>query len=141
LSDRPSADRDTSFLFGLAAARATSARPVLESLCKPPLTTIVGIKAALYLARDHHRQELLEALREIADSARQEELRGIAIAALWDAGQHDTAASRAEDLCQSASIESAAWAGLVIAARDGKLRETTVLSELNFRRIQFGWIE
>src|SRR5579863_536075 len=61
LSDRPSADRDTTFLFRMARAGSPSARPMLETLVRVlPLADETAIRAALYLARDHGRDELRE---------------------------------------------------------------------------------
>src|SRR5580704_13557122 len=86
LSDRPSADRDTTFLFRMARAGSISARPMLETLVRAlPLADETAIRAALYLARDHGRDELREALADAAVTAKREELRGMAAAALWDA--------------------------------------------------------
>ncbi|MDB4992751.1 MAG: hypothetical protein JWM74_183 [Myxococcaceae bacterium] len=82
LSDRPSADRDTTFLFRMASARAAVAKPMLEGLVKlvpsadadgrgrptlgGPLGEEVAIRAALFLARDYGRADLAEALAEAA---------------------------------------------------------------------------
>jgi hypothetical protein len=79
LSDRPSADRDTTFLFRMASARASVAKPMLEGLVKlvpsdtngrpslgGPLGEEVAIRAALFLARDYGRADLAEALWDIA---------------------------------------------------------------------------
>ena len=52
LSDRPSADRDTTFLFRLARHKAPAARAMLENLAKSPLSDESGVRAALHLARD-----------------------------------------------------------------------------------------
>jgi hypothetical protein len=54
LSERPTADRDTTFLFRLATAGASSARPVLETMAKSaPLAGETAVRAAFPLARDH----------------------------------------------------------------------------------------
>ncbi|HEY5374072.1 MAG TPA: hypothetical protein VIK01_10315, partial [Polyangiaceae bacterium] len=47
LSDRPSADRDTTFLFRLARRRVPAARPMLEALTKGPLGDESSLRAAL----------------------------------------------------------------------------------------------
>src|SRR5439155_16554727 len=91
LSDRPSADRDTTFLFRLAAARASAARPMLEGLAKSnPLNDEVAVRAAMYLARDHGKAELKKAIAEVALGKR-DDVRGVAAAALWDVGEKDLA--------------------------------------------------
>src|SRR5260221_351773 len=83
LSDRPSADRDTTFLFRLAAARASAARPMLEGLAKNPLTDELAVRAAMHLARDHGKVELRKAIAEGAVGKR-DEARGVAAAGPWD---------------------------------------------------------
>jgi hypothetical protein len=140
LSDRPSADRDTTFLFRLAAARASAARPMLEGLAKNPLTDELAVRAAMHLARDHGKVELRKAIAEVAVGKR-DEVRGVAAAALWDLGEKELAkktAARAED-CRF--ISSMTWGALVTAASAGKFLPASVLSEPTFRRVQWGWVE
>jgi hypothetical protein len=165
LSDRPSADRDTTFLFRMARARAAAARPMLEVLASSgarqvalpsvdtprelrrtgPLTDEVAIRAALYLARDHDREDMREALIEAAMNTKREELRGLAAAALWDLGVRDRARAFAEELVTSRSIGNVAWGALVRAAAaratSGARGGEEVLSETPFRWIQCGWLE
>jgi len=105
----------------LARAKATLCRPMLEACVKAlPLADEVAIRAALYLARDHARDDLRQALVDVAhgDGAgpRREELRGIATAALWDLGMVDVSLHLAEELTASKSIGNVAWGGLTRAA-------------------------
>jgi hypothetical protein len=142
LSDRPSADRDTSFLFRLAAAKAQSARPMLEALAKRlPLDDDVAIRAAMHLVRDHGKQELRASIDEAAQRTTHDELSGVAAAALWDLGDRSAAERAAEALKGARSVSAAIWASLIIAANDGKIAMPVMLSEQNFRRVQWGWIE
>jgi len=155
LSDRPSADRDTTFLFRMARARAPMCKPMLEALAKTaPLQDEVAIRAALYLARDFGRDDMRDALAETATSAKRDELRGLALAALWDAGMRERAREIADDLVTSRCIGNVAWSALVRAsaarAKAGSLHETgrgtpqtiaPVLGETQFRWIQWGWLE
>jgi hypothetical protein len=142
LSDRPSADRDTSFLFRLAAVKAQSARPMLEALAKHvPLDDDVGVRAAMHLVRDHGRHDLHGRIVELAQRNRREDLSGVAAAALWDLGDRSAAVKAAETLKDARSISAALWASLVLAVNDGKLDMPFMLSEQNFRRVQWGWIE
>src|SRR6185369_5527792 len=91
LSDRPSADRDTTFLFRLAAAKASAARSMLEGLAKSnPLADEVVVRAAMHLARDHGKVELKRIIAEAATGKR-DDVRGVAVAALWDLGEKDFA--------------------------------------------------
>ena len=151
LSDRPSADRDTTFLFRMARARAASCKPMLEGLAKSvPLTDEVAVRAASYLARDHGRADMKEALIDCAQNAKRDELRGFAVAALWDTGAED-ARSKARDLSDelvaSRCISSVAWGALVRAAhaRGAALDKVdpnfVVAAETPFRWVQWGWLE
>ena len=139
LSDRPSADRDPSFLYRLAEARVPSARPMLESLARGPLRTDVAVRSAMYLARDHRRDDLKNALGAIADNPRHDGLRGFAAAALYDLGEHDHPAALSLSLVQSRQIATAAWGALLRAAEAGAIDR--LVSEPNYRQVQLGWLE
>ncbi len=152
LSDRPSADRDTTFLFRMARAGATSARPMLETLTRTlPLTDETSLRAALYLARNHGRGELRESLTEAARGCKREDLRGMAAAALWDAGaqvagaRNDEIRARArevsDELVSSRVLGNVAWGSLIRAASRGGVSHEPVLTETPFRWIQWGWLE
>ncbi|MEB2313488.1 MAG: hypothetical protein OZ921_14395 [Sorangiineae bacterium] len=141
LSDRPSADRDLTFLFRLAHARVPTARSMLENLLKgATLEDELAVRAALYLARDHARDELRGALAEAARTPRREALRGLAAAALYDAGERAAAAELAEPLLASRQVPTVAWGALVLSAHAaGDL--APLVTEPSFRRIQLGWVE
>jgi len=151
LSDRPSADRDTTFLFRMAHAHAGATRPMLEAIVKqPPLDDDNAVRAALYLARDHARTDMRDALLETAGTSRREELRGVAAAALWDVGERVRAREIADDLVASKFIGNVAWGARIRAA--AKLAPTkngishgggrdTLVGETHFRWIQCGWLE
>ena|SRR5579883_2155329 len=163
LSDRPSAERDTTFLFRMAAAGAQSARPMLEALARTtPLGDETSLRAAMYLARDHGRADLIEALADAAASGKREELRGMAVAALWDAcgssgvgapaasGLREGVRAATEELIGSRTIGNVAWAALIrgagaggggATAKAGAVAVAPVLTETPFRWIQWGWIE
>lgn len=141
LSNRPSADRDTTFLFRLAASRAETARGMLEHLAKSSgVGHEVALRAELYLARDHGRADLERDLYDVARSARCEPLRGLATAALYDVGARDVAATLAPGLLGSKQVATVAWAALVRLHATRKLDEP-VVSEPRFRRLQLGWVE
>jgi hypothetical protein len=146
LSDRPSADRDTTFLFRMARAGAVSAKPMLEALARVvPLPDEVSMRAALYLARDHGRDDLRSALLDAARDAKREETRGVAAAALWDLGMTREAEEVVDDLAESKVVGNVAWGALVRAAAqrsrpDGRGHED-VLTDTPFRWIQWGWLE
>jgi hypothetical protein len=154
LSDRPSADRDTTFLFRMARAGSLSARPMLETLVRAlPLADETAVRAALYLARDHGREELRDALADAAVIAKREEIRGMAAAALWDASPpaggepalHLRAKARelADELVTSRVLGNVAWGALIRAAAKGGAGAGVepVLTETPFRWIQWGWLE
>ncbi len=139
LSDRPSANRDTTFLFRLAAARVAGARGMLEGQVKGRRLVAPGaVRAALYLARDHGRADLGEALRELGGNPRKEPLRGIAAAALHDLGDVSGAQQLATQLTHSRHLTTATWSVLVRAANGAG---APVLTEATFRRVQLGWVE
>ena len=145
LSDRPSAERDPTFLFRLAAAGAPLARPMLEGFVKgPTLADATAVRAALYLVKDHGRTDLHQQLLATAGSARREMLRGLAAAALHDLGDVAVAARCAENLLGSKQVPTMTWAALVrVLGRgdSGGAAHGRVLTEPNHRRIQQGWIE
>jgi hypothetical protein len=149
LSDRPSADRDTTFLFRMARSRAATCKPMLEGLVKgTPLTDEVAVRAASYLARDHARADMKEALVECAQNAKRDELRGFAVAALWDTGDDDARAKARElsdDLVASRCLSSMAWGALVRAAHAGAIGKGdpnfVIAHETPFRWVQWGWLE
>lgn len=153
LSDRPSADRDTTFLFRMARARATSCKPMLEGLAKTtPLQDEVSVRAASYLARDHGRHDMREAILDVALNGKTDELRGFAVAALWDTGHaesRDKARALADELVTSRCISSVAWGALVRAAHAGAPVFGSdkndpffvVAGETPLRWIQWGWLE
>ncbi len=143
LSDRPSADRDMTFLFRMAHAGARAARPMLETLAKgPPPGDEAGVRACLYLARDHGREDLRAALRAVARGEKREELRGVAAAALWDLGMHEDARAAADELVTSRLLGNVAWSSLVrAAAMRGEGEIDPLCTETHVRWIQQGWLE
>ena len=159
LSDRPSADRDTTFLFRMAKARAASCKPMLEGLAKgstlpgavagpQPLVDEVSVRAASYLVRDHGRADMKEALLDCALNGKRDELRGFAVAALWDTGDVDARAKArdlSDELVGSRCISSIAWGALVRAAHAGAIGKNdpnfVVAAETPFRWVQWGWLE
>jgi hypothetical protein len=152
LSDRPSADRDTTFLFRMARAGAASARPMLETLVRDlPLSDETSVRAALYLARDHGRDDLRDSLAETATGAKREELRGMATAALWDASpprlgeaavkMRARARDITDELLASRVFGNVAWGALIRSAAKGGGGQEPLLAETPFRWIQWGWLE
>ena len=138
LSDRPSADRDATFLFRLATARAVSAQPMLESMVRgKALDDDQAVRAALHLCRDYGQIQKMEALAQAGKSPRKDVLRGLAAAALYDCGQSQDALRLVDELDGSRHVPALGWASLVRAAAAGG-RTGHLVSELNFRRVQQG---
>ncbi len=165
LSDRPSADRDLTFLFRMGRVGEATARPVLEmSLARssredtapaPPLAVLrplaktqagldaVGIRAAYYLAQNYGVRELVPQLEEAALRGKDESLRGLAAAALWDLGETESARLAADEQVTSRSLPSFIWGALVRMLDDQKKRVGAfpLLTETHFRWVQCGWVE
>jgi hypothetical protein len=148
LSDRPSADRDTTFLFRMAQAGATSARPMLESLARTlPAGDETATRAACFLSRERDREEMRNAMMTIAAGGKREELRGLAAAALWDASTGESgvdmrsrAREIADDLLLSPVIGNVAWGALIRVASKGAAA-APLIAEAPFRWIQWGCLE
>ncbi|MFO0555170.1 MAG: hypothetical protein U0271_42725 [Polyangiaceae bacterium] len=154
LSHRPSADRDTAFLFRMAEARVDVARPMLEALARTrPLGDDVAVRAAFTLAKHFERLPLTSEVLEAAESSERDELRALAAAAYWDLGDRERALALCGALAESSDITAQGWSALVhIAAQpsiksaeptNGAARNghSVVLTEPAFRRVQWGWIE
>lgn len=140
LSHRPTSERDPSFLFRMAEARLPCVRPILEHMVQTTELTDAGsIRAALLLARDYSVPEVLEQLQSAARSRRQESLRGLAAAALFDAGCRDLASRLADELVHSKKLSTMSWAALIRAGGAGKLPR--LVTETSFRRVQRGWVQ
>lgn len=141
LSDRPSNDRDPTFLFRLASARAPAVRSLLEHLVRGAgLRAPTAVRAALYLVRDHARDDLRRELRSVAGNKQLEALRGLACAALDDAGGAENGDARLEPLFHSRQLPTVTWAVLARARAHGGLTGDLV-TERRFRRIEQGWVE
>jgi hypothetical protein len=139
LSDRPTADKDASFLFRLAAARLPEARAMLRHLTRGSLEHETGVRAALCLARDYADERAREQLLDTATAPRREPLRGLAAAALFDLGEQERALETAAALAESTRLCTLTWATLVLAAASGK-ETLPLVTEPRVRRIQLGWL-
>ena len=136
LSDRPSAKRDPSFLFRMAAARLTTTRAMLESMVKAPRCGPENsLRAMLHLVRDYDCSELKPRLIEIARGQGGASLRGLAGAALYDVGEHSLAVELCVPVCRSRDVSSATWAALVGAVAAAQ-NHNPLVDEPTFRRIQ-----
>ncbi len=141
LSDRPSADKDTSFLFRLADARVPSARPMLESLSKGAmLGDECAVRALLHLGRDYGWERASEQLTRSTNAPRKDPVRALALAALFDLGKHEQSLSGARELLASRNVSALGWSLLLLSA-GRRERSQPVLNELNFRRINLAWVE
>lgn len=155
LSDRPSADRDTKFLFRLAAAGVKTTKQLLETFARDLAKgeDDDAVRAAAYLVKDHGREDLVAPLVEVArTSGKRDELRGLAVAALWDAGKREIARDLAKEFLQApvatganaakAGLFAASWAVLVLLADAGRIPSSVLLAhEPAVRWLQAGWLE
>lgn len=140
LSERPSADRDMSFLFRVAATGAPSARPMLEGLARPlPLASDVSLRAARCLVRRYGRAEMRRALFEAAETPMEDDLRAFLAASLWDVGERDASRAAQKPLLATRSPTALAWLGLLHRAETHP--DEPIVDELRFRRAQRGWVE
>lgn len=138
LSDRPSAERELSFLFRMAEAGQTSAKSMLSSLVKEStLDGEAAIRAAIYLIADHGQRELTRRLVEVAKSPKRENLRGLALAALHDVDP-GLLAGLTLDLDRSRHLPTAVWSALLRQHLARSSRER-LLTEARFRRLQYAW--
>jgi hypothetical protein len=141
LSDRPSAERDATFLFRMATAKAPTARPMLEGIARgSALGDEASVRAAMHLYRDYGQDRQVAALAHAGKAPRKDALRGLAAAALYDCGQADEAVRVARELDGTRHLPAIGWASLVRAAAAGE-RSGTLVSEANFRRVQQGSCE
>jgi hypothetical protein len=141
LSDRPSADRDATFLFRMAAAKAPSARAMLEGIARgSSLGDEASVRAALHLCRDYGQERQATALAQAGKSPRKDALRGLAAAALYDCGRNGDALLLAGELDGTRHLPALGWASLVRATAAGA-RSGVLVSETNFRRMQQGSCE
>ena len=126
------------FLFRLAAAGVSSTRPMLENLAKGTgKSQETSVRALPYLVRLCGRTDLKDKLREIAKNPQKEALRGLAAAALYDAGEADDAVEIGSSLVGSRQVTSAVWAGLLGLAASGVIQGPLV-TEPTFRWAQLG---
>jgi len=140
LSDRPSAERDLSFLFRMAETNAPSTRAMLDSLTRAPvLVHENAVRAASYLLRQEPREELFRRLLELVKSTKREELRGIALAALYEV-RPSMVEDALPDFSRSRQLQNAIFSALVRLAQSGQLADG-LLTEPVFRRAQLGWLD
>jgi len=141
LSDRPSSDKDTTFLFRLAESGAAGARQMLENLARGSiLANEAAVRAALHLAREYGDGRFREQLLDTARGPKREQLRGFAAAALFDIGERQAAASVAEELVKSKQLGALAWCALVRAGLRAA-HAGFLVTEASYRRLQLGWVE
>jgi hypothetical protein len=125
---------------------------MLEGLVRSvPLADEVSVRAASFLARDHGREDMKDALLDCALNGKRDELRGLAVAALWDAGggpqqaaTREKARDLSDELVTSRCLASVAWGALVRAAHataQSHADDFVVVTETDLRWIQWGWLE
>ena len=140
LSDRPSAERDLSFLFRMAKTKAPSTRSMLENLTRAPvLADENAVRAAAYLLKQQEREDLLRRLVDLVRSTKREELRGLALAAVFEA-RPSMVQDLLPDFSRSRQLQNAIFSALVRLAQNGQCADE-LISEPVFRRAQLGWLD
>jgi len=137
LSDRPTSEREMSFLFRLASVQADGARGMLEGLCRDDIRASDGVRAAAALAQWYQDRRGVDALRRLAEGKKHRDLQGVAVAALWDLGERKEAKQRAEVLGDSRNLAGLVWGGLVMRSPRGP----ELLEEMRYRRLERGWVQ
>jgi hypothetical protein len=141
LSHRPSADRDASFLFRMAAAKLPEARAMLEALVRArPLGDEVAVRSAAALVAHYDRPSFAVDALETARASPRDSVRSLAAACLFDLGDRELAASDASLLVGSEDLCASIWSALVLLAARSK-QPAPIVTELNFRRVQQGFSE
>jgi hypothetical protein len=138
LSDRPSAERELSFLFRMADSGQVVAKAMLESLVKQPGTSAeLSIRAMYSLVRNYGRPEFVGKLVDVAKSAKHENVRGLSLACLHDI---DPRLLNGIPLVLELSrkLTTAVWSVLVRLSLALGARQRLV-TEPMFRRVQLGW--
>lgn len=121
LSDRPTAQKDMTFLHRLGGARSPEAAALLESMIGDrPLAELDAVRAARALALGYDHGTARDRLIEAAESKR-EAVRGPATAALYDLGEKARATELAEPLAAARAVGSFAWGALVRLAVGGRV--------------------
>ncbi len=140
LSDRPSAERDLSFLFRMAKAKAPTTRAMLESLTRTPLLAHENaIRAAAYLLKLEDREDIQRRLIDLVKSTKREELRGLALAALYEA-RPAIVEELLPDFSRSRQLQNAIFSAMVRLAQKRQCTQELV-SEPVYRRAQLGWLD
>jgi hypothetical protein len=133
-----------SFLFSMAASGAPQVSSMVSALgTVSPLLDEVSVRAAATLAAlagPEAKAGLVRELVAVAKDPKREELRGLAVAGLWDAGERDAARDVADEVALSKLTSNVGWTALVRAAARGVL-PGALLTETNLRWIQWGWAE
>jgi hypothetical protein len=80
-------------------------------------------------------------LTEVVKSSKREPLRGLALAALIDAGVEHAPTEQLDVLAKSKQVSTMAWSELCKISDAGKLSDPPLVAENRFRRVQLGWVE
>ena len=105
----------------------------------PLLANETAVRAASFLLQQQDREDLLRRLIELVRSTKREELRGLALAAVYNA-RPTIADEILHDFSRSRQLQNAIFFALVRLAQSGTFAEE-LLSESVFRRAQLGWLD
>ena len=113
---------------------------MLDNLTRAPvLAHENAVRAASYLLKQEPREELFRRLLELVKSTKREELRGMALAALYEA-RPAMVEDALPDFSRSRQLQNAIFSALVRLAQSGQLADG-LLTEPVFRRAQLGWLD
>lgn len=122
LSDRPTAQKDLTFLHRLGEARVPEAEALLQAtMGSRPVAELDGVRAARALALGYGHDGARARLIEAAEG-RREAVRGPATAALFDLGDVARAQQVAGELLTTRATSAFAWGALVQLAAAGRAR-------------------
>ncbi|MBP9113231.1 MAG: hypothetical protein KBF88_10510 [Polyangiaceae bacterium] len=168
LSDRPSAEKDLTFLFRVAAGKVNDARSLLEIVkngevpekgtrvakgdkgteakaepAPPPAERTLaslenGVRSAFHLGSAFEDSSASEWIKNLAASTKQDELAAFAAASLWDLGDRDVARELADKSVHARTPAAMAWGALVRAFDD---RKKTFGDRALFTETNIRWIQ
>jgi hypothetical protein len=113
---------------------------MLEGLTQTPLLAHENaIRAAAHLLKHEAREEIQRRLVDLVKSTKREALRGLALAALYEA-RPAVVKEILPDFSRSRRLQNAIFSALVRLAQQGLFTQD-LLSEPVYRRAQLGWLD
>lgn len=140
LSDRPSAERDATFLFRVGAVRERAhVHAAALKLAQQRGDDSSKIRALCMLAAEGHGESRAQ-LCALAEGEGSSDARGLATAALWDAGETDLARDLASSLVVAKELAPVVW-GALIRLEATQATPRALLDESRVRWVERGECE